>query len=299
MSAKSFVAWLAILGCLSLSVHATPTKFDHGLDSPITTARPLVIGHRGASGVLPEHTRRSYEQAIADGADVIECDVVVTSDAALVCRHDPWLEGNTNIADHPEFASRRRTIVDFEYYGSLRNITDWFIADFTLAELQTLRVRQTNSERDQSHNDKYPIVTLDEYIEIAKTGNVGVHIELKYPKWVNSLGIFSTSFEEVFLEQLKTHGYSKSTDPCLLQTFELPSLQVLVNLTDLPAMMAIEYEYQATEALLEEYEKIGSYGVVTWKCSVADHYGPTGGYKNWIRNFTDVVERIHQHGMKV
>jgi hypothetical protein len=41
---------------------------------------PLVIGHRGASGLLPEHTLEAYELAIEQGADFIEPDLVVTKD---------------------------------------------------------------------------------------------------------------------------------------------------------------------------------------------------------------------------
>lgn len=48
--------------------------------------RPYVVAHRGASGLLPEHTVEAYLQAIEDGADFIECDIVVTKDLQLVCR---------------------------------------------------------------------------------------------------------------------------------------------------------------------------------------------------------------------
>lgn len=41
---------------------------------------PWVIAHRGASGALPEHTVEGYKLAVEQGADFIECDVVVTKD---------------------------------------------------------------------------------------------------------------------------------------------------------------------------------------------------------------------------
>ena len=46
----------------------------------LTTTRPYIIGHRGASGCIPEHTAEAYHLAITQGADFIECDVVVTKD---------------------------------------------------------------------------------------------------------------------------------------------------------------------------------------------------------------------------
>ena len=42
---------------------------------PVHGTVPLVIGHRGASGLLPEHTLESYALAIALGADFIETDL--------------------------------------------------------------------------------------------------------------------------------------------------------------------------------------------------------------------------------
>jgi glycerophosphoryl diester phosphodiesterase len=63
-----------------------------------TTKRPLVVAHRGASGTLPEHTKEAYLLAIRQGADFIECDVVVTKDLKLICRHEPQLNDTTDAA---------------------------------------------------------------------------------------------------------------------------------------------------------------------------------------------------------
>src|SRR5262245_43944894 len=70
---------------------------------------PLVLGHRGTAGYRPEHTLASYELAIALGADYIEPDLVSTRDGVLVARHENEIGGTTDVANHPEFASRRVT----------------------------------------------------------------------------------------------------------------------------------------------------------------------------------------------
>lgn len=49
----------------------------------------LVVAHRGASAIAPENTLEAFEKAIALGADMIEFDVRVTVDGALVVCHDP------------------------------------------------------------------------------------------------------------------------------------------------------------------------------------------------------------------
>ena len=38
----------------------------------LTGDKPLVLGHRGASGYLPDHTLEGYKKAIELGADFIE-----------------------------------------------------------------------------------------------------------------------------------------------------------------------------------------------------------------------------------
>ena len=42
------------------------------------TGRPLIIAHRGACGMFPEHTRRSYEEGAEQGGDYVECDLSIT-----------------------------------------------------------------------------------------------------------------------------------------------------------------------------------------------------------------------------
>ncbi len=69
---------------------------------------PLIIAHRGASGHRPEHTLEAYALAIDMAADVIEPDLVFTKDGVLVARHDRYLSTTTDVADHAEFASRKR-----------------------------------------------------------------------------------------------------------------------------------------------------------------------------------------------
>ena len=54
---------------------------------------PLVIAHRGASGVLPENTLPAFALAIEQRADMIETDLHRTRDGAIVITHDEDLTG--------------------------------------------------------------------------------------------------------------------------------------------------------------------------------------------------------------
>jgi len=72
---------------------------------------PTVIGHRGASGELPENTLPAFERAVAQGAEILETDLHRTRDGALVLIHDDLLErttdGHGRVADHSLAELRR------------------------------------------------------------------------------------------------------------------------------------------------------------------------------------------------
>jgi glycerophosphoryl diester phosphodiesterase len=114
---------------------ATPAAAHKGRGSD--ESDPLVIGHRGAPGYLPDHTLQGYALAIKLGADYIEPDLVATQDGHLIARHEPNITTTTDVASHPEFADRRTTkVVDGV------SETGFFASDFTLAEIKTLRAVQ-------------------------------------------------------------------------------------------------------------------------------------------------------------
>jgi len=139
--------------------------------------KPVVIAHRGASGYLPEHTLAAYSLAIEQGADYIEPDLVMTKDGVFVARHDIYLSGTTDVANRPEYAGKNRTI---------EGKSDWYVFDFTLAELKTLKARQPRPTRGTDHDDRYDIPTLSEIaalvaVNAAEGNKVGLYPEMKRP----------------------------------------------------------------------------------------------------------------------
>src|SRR5437762_13055002 len=96
---------------------------------------PIIIGHRGASGHVPEHTLEGYRLAAQMGANYIEPDLVSTKDGVLIARHENEIGSTTNAAER--FPDRRRTkTIDG------MSVTGWFTEDFTLAEIKTLRAKE-------------------------------------------------------------------------------------------------------------------------------------------------------------
>ncbi|WDI32608.1 glycerophosphodiester phosphodiesterase family protein [Hyphococcus flavus] len=188
---------------------------------------PLVIAHRGASGYLPEHTIEAYDLAIEQGADVIEPDLVFTKDGVLVARHDRYLSTTTNVSDHPEFADRKKPNADPN--GEARD--DWWVEDFTLAELKTLRARQPFPGRSKEFDDLYEIPTFKEMLSHVSmraadiSRPVGVYPETKHPGYFESIGM---DFEEPLLAALDTFD----AGPVFIQSFEPEILKRLNGKTD-------------------------------------------------------------------
>lgn len=187
--------------------------------------RPTLLAHRGASALRPEHTLASYAKAIADGADYIEPDLVCTRDGVLVARHEANLSETTDVARHSEFAGRRtRKTIDGETHEG------WFVDDFTLAELKTLRaIERIPADRPGSaqYDGMFQVLTFEEIIEFAAatsatTGKlIGLIPELKSSTYFAGVGL---PLEDRFIATLGAHEYTRRA-PIEVQSFEIANLK--------------------------------------------------------------------------
>ncbi|ATY34729.1 glycerophosphodiester phosphodiesterase [Sphingomonas psychrotolerans] len=196
---------------------------------------PIVIAHRGASGERPEHTLLAYQLAIEQGADFIEPDLVPTSDGVLVARHENEISGTTDVAAHPEFASRKTSK---QIDGAA--VTGWFTEDFTLAELKTLRAKERLPQLrpgNMRYDGQAEIPTLDEIIALAKqasraTGRtIGIYPETKHPSYFAAIGL---PLEERLIAALHSAGWDRADAPVFIQSFEVANLKKLKSMTRVP-----------------------------------------------------------------
>ena len=220
----------------------------------------IVIAHRGASGERPEHTLASYQRAIEQGADYIEPDLVMTRDGVLVARHEPEIGGTTDVADHPEFSSRRRTqVIDGE------TMDGWFTEDFTLGELKSLRARErlpmlrsANTEFD----GRFQVPTFDEIMQLALDTNrrrpgqpkIGVYPETKHPAHFRALGLPQ---EATVLETLARYGYDAPGSPVFIQSFDPQNLMQLRYMTRLPLVQLLEHQVADLPGMAKYADAIG------------------------------------------
>ncbi|MFE6102665.1 glycerophosphodiester phosphodiesterase [Streptomyces laurentii] len=206
-----------------------------------TLPYPTVIAHRGASGYRPEHTLGSYQLALDMGAHVVEQDLVPTKDGHLVCRHENDITGTTDVADHPEFASRKTTkTVD----GVA--LAGWFTEDFTLAELKTLRATEripAIRQKNTLYNGRWTVPTFEEVLRWAEDEGrrrgreVWLHVETKHPTYFRSIGL---GLEERLAKLLRRYGRHRADSPVFLQSFEPGSIQRLARLVDSPRVVLFD-----------------------------------------------------------
>jgi glycerophosphoryl diester phosphodiesterase len=199
---------------------------------------PLVIGHRGASGYLPEHTLAAYFLAIKQGANFVEPDLVSTKDGVLIARHEVNITETTDVASHTEFADRRTSkVID----GATEE--GWFADDFTLAEIKTLRAVQRLPFRPRQFDGLYEIPTLQEVIDLVQWASrwnrrtIGIYPETKHPTYHQEVGL---PLEENLIRVLQSNGFRSKHDPVIIQSFEVANLKQLRTLTRLRLVQLID-----------------------------------------------------------
>jgi len=317
---------VALLALLAPAVAVARKKQQRS--GPKRENKPLVIGHRGAAGYLPDHTLQGYRLAIKLGADYIEPDLVATKDGVLIARHEPNITATTNVADHPEFANRETTrSID----GGAPE-TGWFASDFTLAEIKTLRAKQPRAGRPTEFDGRFKIPTLQEVINLVKRESrkrgrkIGIYPETKHPTYHKQLNL---PLERRLVRVLKRNGLNSRTSRVFIQSFEQSNLKQLNHMTPVrliqlvdandtdangnptyappfdrpydwtvsgnPALTSRTFGYFATNAGLDEIKSYAD-GIGPWKVYIVPTEGGGGGN---IHPPTDLIARAHARGLKV
>ena len=208
---------------------------------PSLEVTPAVVGHRGASGLRPEHTIEAYRLAIAQGADDIELDLVPTRDGVLVARHESEISGTTDVASRPEFADRRTTkVIDGE------ELDGWFVEDFTLAEIKALTARERLPQLrpgNVEYDGRFGIPTFNEILamvhaeSVRQRRSIGVMAELKHAAYFDGIGL---PLDVPLLADLRRHGVDHARSRVTVMAFETTILQRLAGRTRVPVIQLLE-----------------------------------------------------------
>jgi glycerophosphoryl diester phosphodiesterase len=238
---------ISLLFVLALSVQAQPRK--------------ILIAHRGASGLAPEHTVAAYKLAMEHKADFVEPDLGVTIDNVLVCLHDDTLERTTNVA---EVFPNRASKVEMRQAGP-----HWLALDFTVAEIKRLDAGKWF--KPEYTGQRVP--TFQEMIELVRSRpGTGIYPELKSPELYTSRNIDQV---KLFVEQVKKNGLEKPESlkvmPVIIQSFDEEAIRrVARELPTIPRVFLTSRDEDVTAARLKELKTFAT-GIAPEKRLVAAH----------------------------
>ncbi|WAP51374.1 glycerophosphodiester phosphodiesterase family protein [Arthrobacter sp. ATA002] len=225
---------------------------------------PLVVGHRGNSGLAPENTAAAFARALAAGADMVETDVRLSADGEPFLCHDGTGGRTTNVAEvFPERA-------------------DAPITSFTAAELRRLDAGGWFGEEFAGE----PVLFLSE-LPAAVDFALGINLEIKAPQ--ESPGV-----EEAVAAALREPDWMRlrGQNPVAVSSFDPEAVRAFARLApEVPAWQLVETVPDA--AVLAGGAVRGLQGIV------ADHHSLTpdsaaavraAGLGLWVYTVNDTAE---------
>ncbi|USK36680.1 hypothetical protein LIT25_26460 (plasmid) [Bacillus sp. F19] len=121
---------------------------DHRKNAPL-----MITAHRGQHREYPENSLGAIKEAIKDGAEIVEIDVMLTADGVPVLMHDTTVDRTTN--------------------GTGK------VSDFTLAEIKELRLKEGFGGQTAKLTD-YTVPTLEEAMLAVKNRAI-VNLDKGWP----------------------------------------------------------------------------------------------------------------------
>jgi glycerophosphoryl diester phosphodiesterase len=244
-----------------------------------------IIAHRGASGYRPEHTLDGYALAAAQGADVLEPDLLMSRDGVLFARHDLGLARSTDIAARPELASRKREVA---------GVSDWWIGDFSAAELDNLFATQPFPQRGNLYDGRLVVPRFSMVLDLltslsAQCGrNLCLYPELKNPEYFLALGLDPVA---ALHAELAARNLLGPASPIWLQCFDHGVLRLAHERCGNPCFALLDSvpaNPAERDAMLQELARWAA-GIAPGKYLLWDHAGKASG----------LVAAAHAHGLQV
>uniref|UniRef100_A0A5B6Z2M4 glycerophosphodiester phosphodiesterase n=1 Tax=Davidia involucrata TaxID=16924 RepID=A0A5B6Z2M4_DAVIN len=253
--------------------------------------KTLVISHNGASGVYAGCTDLAYQQALDDGADIIDCSVQMSKDGVAFCMDSADLTGDTTAIT--TFMPRSTKIPEIQKESGI------FSFDLTWSEIQTLKPQLSSPfpdggmPRNPANKNKGSFMTLSAFLELAKTkAATGILINIENAAYLASkkgLGITDT-----VATALSNATFDKqSTQKVLIQSDDTSVLSKFKNVTTYQRVLSIkEIISDAPTQSVEEIKKYAD-AITVPRASIITTSG------SFTTAFTSVVNKTHNANISV
>ncbi|KAI3870562.1 hypothetical protein MKX03_022755 [Papaver bracteatum] len=219
-----------VLSDFPLTASAAIGCFSHMDNKSSGEDTPTVISHNGASGMFPGCTDLAYNQAIADGANFIDCPVQMTKDGVPVCLTSINLIEGTAVAQST-FGSLSVLIPEIQKNPGI------FTFNLTWEEIKTLKPVISNPSfdyqlvRNPANKNAGSFISLDDFLTLALSKPLsGVLINIENAAYLaekQGLGVI-----DAVIDVLNKSGYKnqtaqdviiQSTNKAVLTTFKAQS----------------------------------------------------------------------------
>ncbi|PIA45741.1 hypothetical protein AQUCO_01600175v1 [Aquilegia coerulea] len=206
----------------------------------------LIISHNGASGLYPGSSDLAYQQAVDDGADVIDCSVQMSSDGVAYCLPSVDLSGETTAGTL--YLSRAKSLPEIQPKDGI------FSFDLTASEIQGLKPElptpeETNLPRNPANRNKGKFITLSEFLDLAKAKAVsGILINIENAPYLASKKGFSITdvvakalVNATFDKQVTQQVFIQSDDSSVLSYFKnVTSYKKILNIKEVIGSVPVE-----------------------------------------------------------
>lgn len=200
---------------------------DGGGTNPNPKPYPTLDGNAPQSFSLSSidgkaaNTTESFDAAVAQDANFIAVDLVMSKDGELVALASPDITDITDVSSRSVYANRKTLrLID----GQSRQ--GWFASDFTLVELQSLRTKLPASTTPPVGANNGRILSLNDVIAYAKRQRktVGLYLQTLNPTYHSQLGL---AMEDKLLAAFTAAGYTQETAPVIVRSLEVAHLKTL------------------------------------------------------------------------
>ncbi|CAL5186866.1 unnamed protein product [Lathyrus oleraceus] len=259
--------------------------------------QPLIISNNGASGVYPGSTDLAYQQAIDDGADIIDCSVQMTKDGIPFCSNTADLMADTTAA-MTKFMSRTSNIPEIQPNSGI------FSFDLTWNEIQTLQPQistplGSDFQRNPANKNSGKFVTLTEFLELAKDKAVtGILINIENAAYLASkkgldiVGAVTTALSNATFDK-------QATQQVLIQSDDSSVLSKYKDIPSYKRVLLVENEIgDAPKNTVDEIKKYAE-AVNLRKTSVVKASGSLlSGMTNVVKEMKDANLTVFVHTLR-